>query len=210
MAYIYQITNKVNNKIYIGKTERNIQTRFLEHCKASKTMFSEKRPLYEAMRKYGIKNFIIELIEETNNPDEREKFWIEQKQSFKHGYNATIGGDGKPYLDYQLLIETYQQKSSLTETAKLCSCDEGYLSQILKSHNIEVLSSETVNKTLFGHYINQYALTGEYIATYSSIRDAARAMRPNTTSLGGVTSHISDVCKGKRKSAYGYIWKYIK
>lgn len=24
----------------------------------------------------------------------------------------------------------------------------------------------------------------------------------------GIGVHISDVCKGKRKTAYGYIWKY--
>ena len=31
------------------------------------------------MRKYGLSNFTIEVIEETNNPEERETFWIEQK-----------------------------------------------------------------------------------------------------------------------------------
>ena len=31
MAYIYQITNDINGKIYIGKTERTIEERFKEH-----------------------------------------------------------------------------------------------------------------------------------------------------------------------------------
>jgi hypothetical protein len=35
------------------------------------------------MRKYGIDHFHIELIEETNNPEERERYWIEQYRSFK-------------------------------------------------------------------------------------------------------------------------------
>jgi hypothetical protein len=35
------------------------------------------------MRKYGIENFHIELIEETDKPEEREIYWIEQKRSFK-------------------------------------------------------------------------------------------------------------------------------
>lgn len=32
MAYIYQITNDINQKIYIGKTECSIEKRFKEHC----------------------------------------------------------------------------------------------------------------------------------------------------------------------------------
>lgn len=33
MAFIYKITNDINQKIYIGKTERNIEERFKEHCR---------------------------------------------------------------------------------------------------------------------------------------------------------------------------------
>ena len=102
MAYIYQITNDVNGKIYIGKTEFSIEKRFKEHCKDAFRPRNEKRPLYTAMRKYGINHFHIELLEETENPEEREKFWIEEKRSFKNGYNATLGGDGKKYIDYDL------------------------------------------------------------------------------------------------------------
>ena len=31
-----------------------------------------------------------------------------------------------------------------------------------------------------------------------------------TSINGGVRSHISEVARGLRKSAYGYIWKYNK
>lgn len=36
MAWIYKITNTVNGKIYIGKSERSVDRRFLEHKKDSK------------------------------------------------------------------------------------------------------------------------------------------------------------------------------
>ena len=32
MSYIYKITNSINDKIYIGKTEQSIEKRFKEHC----------------------------------------------------------------------------------------------------------------------------------------------------------------------------------
>ena len=65
MAYIYKITNMVNGKSYIGKTERSIQERFREHKKLRNNRKHEKRPLYTAMNKYGVKNFKLELLEKT-------------------------------------------------------------------------------------------------------------------------------------------------
>ena len=74
MAYIYKIVNDINDKVYIGKTENSIEKRFKEHCKDAFRNRNEKRPLYSAMRKYGIEKFHIELIEKTNIPEEREIF----------------------------------------------------------------------------------------------------------------------------------------
>lgn len=66
MAYIYKITNTINNKLYIGKTVNTIEKRFNQHKNESKTERSKKRPLYRAINKYGIENFEIEIIEECN------------------------------------------------------------------------------------------------------------------------------------------------
>lgn len=204
MAYIYQIINDINNKIYIGKTEFSIEKRFKEHCRDAMKE-CENRPLYAAMRKYGIEHFHISLIEKTNQPEEREKYWIEQKRSFKSGYNATRGGDGSKYLDYDILIEAYKQLQSLTKVAELYHCDIDHLSHILKENNISVLSSQEVNLRDNGKLVNQYDKTGQYIQTHAGIKAAARAIGKN-----GGASHIVDVCKGRRKTAYGFIWKYTK
>ena len=42
MAYIYQIINDINDKIYIGKTERSIEGRWNEHCRACNYTHYEK------------------------------------------------------------------------------------------------------------------------------------------------------------------------
>ena len=54
MSYIYKITNDVNGKIYVGKTNYTIEKRFEEHIKDYQRKRCEKRPLYEAMNKYGV------------------------------------------------------------------------------------------------------------------------------------------------------------
>lgn len=60
MPYIYLITNDINNHQYIGKTEySDIQKRFKEHYKESKKSRTEQRPLYRAIRKYGIELIAI-------------------------------------------------------------------------------------------------------------------------------------------------------
>lgn len=205
MAYIYKITNDINQKIYIGKTEFSIERRFKEHCKEAFRERNEKRPLYAAMQKYGIEHFHIELIEETSNPEEREIYWIEKYRSFKNGYNATLGGDGKKYLDYDVLIAAYKELGSLTEVSKKYNCDTHHLSHILKENNILVKTSQEINKEKFGNVINQYDLQGKYLRTFSSAHEAKRFLKKTDS---GVVSHIMDVCKGKRKTAYGYIWRF--
>lgn len=204
MAYIYQIINDINGKIYVGKTERTIKERWREHCRNCLKQEVEKRPLYAAMQKYGIEHFHIEMIEETNEPEEREIFWIEQKRSFKNGYNATIGGDGKKYLDYDLILSTYKETGSLTDTAKIVGCTRETVHKVLMANGQEIVSTQQVNLIKFGQTVKQYDLQNNFIQSFPSLNAAAKALGKN-----GV-SHISDVCKGKRKTAYGYIWRFDK
>ena len=52
--------------------------------------------------------------------------------------------------------------------------------------------------------IEQYDLEGNFINSFNSYMEAARSLGIDNT---GASSHISDVVRGKRKSAYGYVWK---
>lgn len=64
MSYIYVITNEINGKQYVGKTNDSVEKRFKEHINDSKKERCEKRPLYNAMNKYGAENFSISVLEE--------------------------------------------------------------------------------------------------------------------------------------------------
>ena len=60
MAYIYKITNKLNNKIYIGKTEHiNPEERWREHIGDIYKESNIDRPLYRAMKKIWSSKFYI-------------------------------------------------------------------------------------------------------------------------------------------------------
>ena len=88
--FIYKITNKVNGKVYIGKTEETVEKRFKQHLSEYLKERSKNRPLYRAMQKYGKENFEVCTLEETNNSSEREIFWIEFYSSYSNGYNADL------------------------------------------------------------------------------------------------------------------------
>lgn len=74
---IYKITDIINNKVYIGQTKRDIMRRYSDHIShafTSKRLNDLSCSLYIAMRKYGIQNFIPELIETIEgNPKEIDK-----------------------------------------------------------------------------------------------------------------------------------------
>lgn len=205
MAFIYKITNQVNQKTYIGKTTTTINRRWNQHKSELAKDRDVNRPLYKAMRKYGIENFTIEIVEECSVDilSEREIYWIEQYNSFHDGYNATLGGDGKSYLDYKIVIDLWNQglncrqihdKTSYSNDTITKVLDEANISRELRKargHSSITKGVEMINKN-----------TNQVIKTFSSIKDAYIFLNKQHS------GHIADVCNGKRKSAYGYKWKY--
>lgn len=97
MQGIYKITNLINQKSYIGKS-KNIEERWKSHLRPSSWTAQPNKPLYRAFKKYGIQNFsftvLEELLEYDKKSNEREKYWIQYFNTYKNGYNATLGGDG--------------------------------------------------------------------------------------------------------------------
>lgn len=68
------------------------------------------------------------------------------------------------------------------------------------THN-ERSSKSRINHQAISKSVIQYSLKGEFIRKWQSAMQIER-------DLGFSQSHISECCKGKRKSAYGYIWTY--
>ncbi len=213
MSLIYKITNILNGKMYIGKTEGSIEKRFKEHIKEKGR--SKHRPLYRAMNKYGVENFKIELIEETNFSNEREVYWIKyfDTNNKKNGYNATIGGDGKTWLDYNAIIECYKKEQNLKTVAKIIKCCPGSVEKVLKQNNIKIKSSQDISKDKLGVKINQYDLNDNYIQTFKSYMDAGRWLIDNkytNIKAKSISNEIRRNIDGERSNkglAYGFKWK---
>jgi group I intron endonuclease len=106
MMYVYVIRNVVNGKVYVGQTH-NVAARRSSHFYAARKGL--KRPLYCAIRKYGIENFLFETLEECEEAviDAREQYWVSQLDSCnpEKGYNLTSGGK-----QYRIVSEATIQK----------------------------------------------------------------------------------------------------
>jgi len=97
--YIYKVTNRVNGKIYIGKTVHP-KRRWQEHINYSKG--HKKNQLFyfqKSIAKYGHENFTHEIIERCDTQEEvnnREIYWISfyKSNNREYGMNLTIGGEG--------------------------------------------------------------------------------------------------------------------
>lgn len=99
-GYIYQTTNLINGKRYIGK-HKSDKFEYNDYLGSGKL-------LNEAIKKYGKENFNCELIERCNSIEElnqKEQYWINKYNAVESSnfYNLARGGDGgdlSPYIDY--------------------------------------------------------------------------------------------------------------
>ena len=215
MAFIYKITNKINGKIYIGKTLKTIEGRWKDHLKDYKRPRFERRPLYSAMKKYGVENFSIEEVEECSSEilSEREIYWIDFYDSFRSGYNATKGGDGKPFIDEQEILKLWKDGKSLKDIAEVIGHSKAQTSQLLRNNGI--LSEDIIKRGHNKYYKSVKMIdinANQVLAIFPSTREAARylikELKLSPSNEGGISSHISEACRGKRKTCQGYKWQY--
>lgn len=88
---IYKITNKINNKVYIGQTIRTLEDRWKRHQNDALNNILDTH-FARAIRYYKPENFIIEIIDTANNQEEltkKEYYWINYYDSVNNGYNET-------------------------------------------------------------------------------------------------------------------------
>lgn len=206
MSYIYVITNQINGKQYIGKTNDSIEKRWKEHIHDSKRRnLIEKRPLYSAMNKYGIENFTVEQIEECpyETANEREQYWIKKLDTYSNGYNATIGGDGKILYDYKEIANDYLELGTVRATARYVGCDTDTVRKACVNCGIKILTpQEHMKKTKSKPVVMIDKTTNEIIQTFPSMMEANRQ-------TGISHGSISRVCHGKGETAGGYGWKFV-
>jgi hypothetical protein len=174
---IYKIENTITGKTYIGQTThpRGFSGRYDYKGIGIERVYNYllnrvcqdayyNQHLLRSIEKYGFDSFVVdEIFDTADNKDElneKERYYIEQFDSFKNGYNRSIGGD------------------AVQGAKKPCGKDSP------RSKSVCQISTD-----------------GKLINVWGCISDAAKK-------LNIASSHISQVCKNKRKLAGGFVWIY--
>jgi hypothetical protein len=112
--------------------------------------------------------------------------------------------NNKPFIDHINTIKTDNRVQNL----RWATHKENANNELTLKHNSEVrkgkkLSEEHKKKIRDGSTACKKILCVETGVIYKSIREAERQTNISRSSIG-------EVCSGKRKSAGGYHWKYVK
>lgn len=228
---VYLIVNTQDNKKYVGQTVRDLDSRIKEHFKPSSSCIKLK----QAINKYGKDSFKVRTLKAFSCSDEEtlhkqldywEIWYIAYYDSYKNGYNCTTGGQ---FFDKSLSEEIRKKQSISLKKAysnpelrkRMSELNKGRKNSLGHKHTPETIekmkkaqsnrSEETRKKLSLSaskrrfperyKAINQYDLDGNFIKRFESVSAVKKE-------LGTKANHFCDVANGKRKSAYGYFWRW--
>lgn len=226
-GYIYKIVNDVNDKVYIGQTMATTNIRFSQHIFDSKHK-THKSMLYNAMNKYGHKNFhILELekIISTTKSELKEKLneleihYIELYKSTNnsYGYNISLGGSSSNYCykkisQYDMdgnLIKVWDSMTDIADhydvtKSSISACCRGKakscMNYVWRYYNDSFDKYENIQKIK----VINYDLNGNILGIYDSISDAARIVYGDVSHVGAIVAN----CRGKYNKCKGTVWRY--
>ena len=197
-----------NGKRYIGLTGTSLARRFRKGEGYNKCPYMKK-----AIEKYGWENIEHLLLEDNltkEEAEEKEKYYIQlyDTRNQEKGYNLAIGGNTATKYNYEELLEDWNLGLSIGEIAEKHNCvHQEIIGRILdglgvpKNERMERGNQKKAKR--MSKPIAQYDLNNNLLNTYES----AKWVKCN---LGYDDRSISKVCKGERKTAYGFIWRYIE
>lgn len=198
--------------MYIGGST-NLKRRKIDHFKPYRINKFKHLPIYKAMLKHGRENFEFEVIERTTEKDlkAREEYYINKYNTVESGYNVIRTAHAMSDEEYvkeihgkffakwnkkQWQDEDYKRKMSKqsSEVQKERLKDPEYLAE--KSKQLKQYT-DSIKKP-----VAQYDKQGNLIATFDGMRIAGRE-------TGIQSSSIGKVANGERKTAGGFVWKYL-
>lgn len=142
---IYAIRNLKNNNLYIGSSI-NIQARLEKHRSLLRGNVHENIYLQNAYNKYGENSFIFELLELETIQDNlivREQFWID---NLKPKYNLCKDAVRHTFTEISKKKLSNSRKKLFQEGKILPNCSKS---------------------------IDQYSLSGQFIKTWKTIKEAS-------------------------------------
>lgn len=197
ITIVYLTINKLNNKIYIGvhDTFKNVTDSYLGcGCYSDRpgSYVKKSEPFAKALVKYGPENFQRYTLAEFNTRKEAlnlERILVDENFiKRKDTYNITIGGGDPPLhtktiYQYDLNGKFLKEWNNMTSTEKQLNLGKDALLNAIKNktncmnsfwsyEKTDILNISEFRQTRRS-YIQQYDLNLNFIAEYSSIKEAS-------------------------------------
>ena len=234
---IYMYTNKINGKGYVGQTN-DFNRRYKEHIDAmiNKNNDEYNKPIHRALRKYGLDNFEVEILKENLSTlcllNMYECYYIKKFDLLcknGKGYNISDGGsNGNPFAgktDEEM--EEIRRKRSEARKGKYCGENNpmygvhryGKDAPNYGKHHTEETkqrlseAKKSENNPMYGvHRYGKDAPNTKRVAQYDKQMNLIKIwdyVKQVTEELGIGNNNIYNCCKGRQKTAGGYIWRYV-
>lgn len=227
---VYLVTNRVNDKQYVGQTIRPLQDRWRDHCRVKDDNY-----FHRAIRKYGAENFTVEIIdtaETLEELDRKEMYWISKLGTLcPHGYNIMAGGsvamrglrgmyNPKSKLIYQFRLDGSMVNGywGASDAERLTGIGRTIISRSLKSKKPSLAGgylwvfateftpdgvADKVDRYIGKRWKWKPVLCVETGEIFQNMTEAAKKYNTYPNS-------ISSCCSGKLKTTGGYHWKYYE
>lgn len=207
---VYGHCNLTTDKWYIGCTKQNPSYRW-----NGGKGYNNQPKMWKDIQESNWNNDWIHTIFDTfyNKEDalDYESFLIEMFDAIENGYNTSTYGNShfkcsdeskKKISESKIGKKNPMFGKHLSEETrkKLSEANTGENNPFYGKHFSEE-SKKKIRENNPSKQVLQFSKDGEFIAEYPSTREAGRK-------IGCNPSNICACCKGKLKSANGYIWKY--
>ena len=223
---VYVHTNKANGKRYVGITCQNPEDRWKAGSPYKRCPY-----FYKAIQKYGWDGFTHDVLWDGLTRDdavEWERLLIREWKCAdnRYGYNIALGGEGNemysPQMKKKMSESAIQRNQDPQKFKNICegnrrrwknAAEHEKASKGLRNYYTnnpsrrEEISEE--RKRYFAKHpekkktraVEQFTIDGTFLRSWTSMTEVERAL--------GISSHnISAVCRGRRKVAGGYAWRY--
>lgn len=231
---VYKILNTTNKKFYIGSSI-DVYSRIIRHKVSLRKGSHHSKHLQKSWNKYKEDSFSFEVLEYCSPNDciKKEQYWIDFYKSYipENGYN-TVKFAGNT-LGYKHTIESkikiskfYKERwNNMTESEKLIESENKAIlrrgKKITPEHYKALKdgwdkanvpnNKKRIEATKAANFENswpvlQFSKNGEFIKEFRNSRIAVESLDLSSEKYVS----LSRVCVGKRKTAYGFIWKYKK
>ena len=207
MVGIYKITNKINNKIYVG-TSTDVKNVWEKHRNLNE---AKKFALEKDIALYGADKFEFSILEECEEDklSDRESFYVDLYDAVKTGYNSKKAAKGSNFSnrnksnnDQKSIGASSNVGIGLKRHVERMRTDPEYRNKMVqkyKNNRPNAIPVDMVDKN-----------TCEIIMTFPKIMDGALWIRENTEYSKADYATINKICKGQGKTAYGYRWRYTR